>query len=239
MNTHVKISFFVLICALVAPVLTLAQWIQLNSGTSDWLKGIDCPTPDICYVVGWSPTMALKTIDGGNNWFVINSGLSSQQYFGIECLNKDTCLILNGNSEFYKTIDGGSTWTQKNAPIGNTANQIFMVNDSIGYASAGGGNYLKTTDGGETWQWLNLFLTGAVLWPVYFINEQTGFFGNQNILGNSSIFKTNDGGNNWSVSLTGAPCDFYGIDFPTDSVGYAIGSENPGCIYKTIDQGTN
>lgn len=60
---------------------------------------------------------------------------------------------------------------------------------------------------------------------------------------NGAIIKTTDYGSNWATKLTGvATNDLRAVDFPSASVGYAVGvntSNNWGLVYKTTDGGEN
>jgi hypothetical protein len=66
---------------------------------------------------------------------------------------------------------------------------------------------------------------------VFFINDQTGY-----IVGYPGcILKTNDGGINWTNSISGLQADLISVFFADTLTGYAVGSN--GTILKTIDGG--
>ena len=85
-----------------------------------------------------------------------------------------------GNAFFYKTTNGGTSWTKKS--IENSVsiynfNQISFANATHGLAISSGDVY-KTTDGGDTWTELNYFddnyiSTFSVSYPI--VNH--GFIG--------------------------------------------------------------
>lgn len=88
---------------------------------------------------------------------------------------------------------------------------------------------LVTTETYSQWVWQNPKPTGNDILNIKFINEQTGWF-----VGNcGTIFKTNDGGQNWFPILTKYTCDFTAVD-PIDEnniwiVGHGYSTERTLC----------
>jgi RHS repeat-associated protein len=55
---------------------------------------------------------------------------------------------------FYKTLDGGLTWSRVKNILGSKLQKVQMVNNTIGFAIGTDGMVLKTIDGGSTWDML-------------------------------------------------------------------------------------
>jgi len=217
-----------------------AQWTILNNtgaSTSVWFKDIFCTDNNICYIVGWGGTV-YKTIDGGNSWQLINNGIDvSGTYKNIYCLDSLKCWITGGSAKIYKTQDGGNLWQPTNVPflfsLGDGA--VFMVNDTIGYTgSNGGGYYLKTTDG-FNWSWEDVLISGIGFSSAYFFNENIGL----GVGYGPTIYKTINGGNNWSYVYTNSNTSgsINDIICVNDSICFACGDN--GLIVRTFDQGAN
>jgi len=143
-------------------------------------------------------------------------------------------------TDVLKTTDGGSTWYSCH---GGGLPDVYSYalhfpNKDTGYKAEynswyGISQVSKTTDGGETWfalfsGWNGL---GGYLYSVFFINGNKGFVVGEN----GYIFKTTDGGTNWTSITSGISNTLNKIFFATDSIGYIAGSG--GKILKTTDGG--
>ncbi|MBN8652107.1 MAG: IPT/TIG domain-containing protein [Cytophagales bacterium] len=102
-------------------------------------------------------------------------------------------------------------------PIGSNIglNSVFMVDTNVGYAGSTKGVF-KTLNGGQTWSLLPFFnvsgntqqdYTTQYLGKlnVHFSNSQTGIAFGTHIFGGEIIFKTINGGTNWSVEHLEVP----------------------------------
>jgi len=208
-----------------------AQWVQLNSGTTEDLSVVYCLSPETCFVGGWNGTM-LKTIDGGVGWNLSNNGLPSGTFTTIFCITNNTCLT----NEAYKTIDGGNTWLLKSTPMSGYSS-IEFLNDSIGYATGpGGGQMVRTTDVGETWSWVSTLYSG-ILNDVFFTDVNTGYAVGGDCVSTWVVLKTSDGGNTWPQIYSDTGWCFKDVLFVNDSTGFVTGFN--GTILKTIDSGNN
>lgn len=194
---------------------------------------------------GWgvTETQIVRTNDGGITWFnVTPPGLTETGYsVEIEVLDNSHVWVqlpdfanYPHSGMLYRTLDGGLSWTSSASPFSG-AHLAFLDADT-GWALADlgvatGSNAVavfQTTDGGETWTQKftndpNLSNAGdslplgglkAGIAPV---NVQTAFvYGVTYSSGTPYLFRTDDGGANWSqVSLPlppGAENSELGID---------------------------
>jgi photosystem II stability/assembly factor-like uncharacterized protein len=157
---------------------------------------------------GWAvgdSGIIIHTIDAGNTWTVQNSGVN---------LNLQSISFPNNNigwslswttSPPYGTVilnslDGGNSW--KNEFFNGQEvflNSIYFIDSLHGWL---GGNYsgiLYTTDGGQIWNQASIdSLSGFPIQNFVFANKNYGFAngGSTDIMG--VIYKTTDGGKNWT-----------------------------------------
>ena len=105
-----------LLILLCLPMIGLGQWQKITVNTNWNLNAVEFVNDTIGYAVGLNG-LGIKTIDGGYNWSVMNTGLSDE-LMDILFFNSDTGFILqNGGSSWgqtakvYKTTDGGNSWS--------------------------------------------------------------------------------------------------------------------------------
>lgn len=102
-------------------------------------------------------------------------------------------------------------------------------------AAGDAGTILLSNNDGATWQRVEPFT--AQKFRNVFIKDSLTFFAvasHDNGLG--EIYKTSDGGQNWTLMYTIPNRSLRDIHFPNDSVGYAVGY--PSFVAKTTDSGT-
>lgn len=122
---------------------------------------------------------------------------------------------------------------------------VTFADLNTAYITGNGPDILKSTNGGNSFADLNVsFLpANSKLSSSAFINADTGFVAGGIISSTSQsgfIYKTTDGGNSWTSSISNLPSMINSIHFPSSQVGYAIGGLNSaGIIYKTIDGGNS
>lgn len=136
------------------------------------------------------------------------------------------------------------TWSQCNVPFfKRRVDDVFMVNDTLGYAVCGDGQIVKTTDG---FNWSTIAQdTNVYCRSVEFINEQKGFVGaftkknyTQNILR-----RTTDGGTTWTDLTTSMDSlsrkGICGLAVADSNTIYGCGNyfQDSAYIIKSIDGG--
>lgn len=150
---------------------------------------------------------------------------------------------------FFSGITIAQTWQElPNAPAAQFVNDdIFFINDDIGWMVNLDGFIYKTYDGGDTWDTL-IIQPGTAFRSIGFFDALHGFAGN---LGPGSwisettdthpLYQTDNGGLTWTpvTNITGAePAGICGINIVNDSVAYAVGRyAGPTVILKTTDAG--
>ena len=116
---------------------------------------------------------------------------------------------------------------------------LYMVNDTVAWASGTEGTVLKTTDG-NTWTDVSVPEAEKLDFrDVHAFDEKNALVMNS---GNGlSIFRTSDGGSTWSIVFKEADSSYFfdGMDFNLDGIGYAYGDPIDGrmTLIESIDFG--
>jgi len=176
----------------------------------------------------------IKTTNGGFNWTNVynQSGYNMQSIFFINALT-GTGVGGNSHPNFFRTTDGGTTWSATSLPQNNGGLMAIYFPDQLtGYTAGPDTNTYKTTNGGANWNQMPYI--GFHINSIYYINTTTGWMAGQTF-SNYSIYKTTNGGNNWSFyTLSGY---LNSIRFVNDQTGWVCNSG--GAIYQSTNGGIN
>ena len=204
---------------------TQANWISkgpintpiiLSNGKKRGNGRVNCITfdpnnADIIWI--GSPAGGLwKSVDGGSNWTTKTDnlpviGISS---IAIDPTNTQNMLIVTGDADgsdtysigILKSTDGGNTWNTTglsyNISQENTVNKVIInPNNPDSVYAVTNSNIMISTDAGVNWQ--IMYGTGFRWRDIEFKpgNPSTMYAAKQ-LNGGSSIYRTIDGGANWS-----------------------------------------
>lgn len=165
-----------LLILLILPFFAHAQWYQLDSITDQSLNAVAFTDENTGYVAGENGTL-FKTTDAGESWFQLE--LNTDYNITDMCFPAvDTGYIICNKQDFnggrfkiYKTVNGGTYWTEQDSLIGSDTtgflNGIDFLDTNTGIAvgrvgtGVAGGDFwipqiLYTKNGGATWQFFNL-----------------------------------------------------------------------------------
>jgi photosystem II stability/assembly factor-like uncharacterized protein len=124
--------------------------------------------------IGSYDSKILRTNDGGSTWTTNVIAPTGYKIVDIFFLNNNIGWVIaryNGAYSsliFYKTLDGGMTWTSSTSNYGiNTDVRLFMFDESHGILSNSTNYVLETTDGGRNWTFLH-----DLSWGVDFMQYQ-------------------------------------------------------------------
>jgi len=133
-----------------------------------------------------------KTVDGGSNWQEIGS---YQNYYEIQFFNEQfgyASKLYPGR--LYKTLDGGNTWTQLLELPSGDLKTFHFISPARGIVGGSQGFLKMTLDSGRTWLPVSPLNFYSDFLDVKFYNDQVGFATGEY----NKIFRTTDGGLNWS-----------------------------------------
>lgn len=141
-----------------------------------------------------------------------------------------------------------SSWSQAEWQTLNASSQswrfedLFFVNEEVGWAVDGAGLILKTSNGGQSWT-QQMSAPNLYFRSVEFINEDIGFVATLGGSGsNAQLFKTLDGGDTWN-EITNLPQTVVGIcgmSAPDENTIYLTGTFWTGAfVMKSEDQGNS
>jgi photosystem II stability/assembly factor-like uncharacterized protein len=206
------------------------------------LYSLDFITADTGFAVGLEGRI-LKTVDGGANW-----SWYSPTYLPITGLSFPTPAVGYAAdwNYTYKTTDSGRHWTPMALTTGTVYpsqsqfHQAYFVNADTGFFVST--NILQlhtTTDGGQTWTTSNPFVySWSDAASLSFVDKLNGFMLLSSGTNVNALFRTRDGGLNWSqvwISYSG-PNYLTKANFLDTLTGFAIQSQN---LYKTTDGGVS
>ena len=210
-------------------------WNEILVG--DTLDGIYVSIAFIDENIGWLSNnngSILRTTDGGVSW-VMKKKFSSAGSM-ISAIDEYSACILHG--KLYRTLDGGENWDSvaTSIPRNYIHTDMFFSDKNNGVITMTkiGGDHVEsspvemTHDAGNTWQ-LSEYFNELGFNCVYFIDDQIGW-----IAGYNAIYKTSDGGSNWTEDDT-HDIDFVGardMYFINDNHGWIVGWNGQVLTYK-------
>jgi len=206
-----------------------------------------------------------RSSDAGLTWEFANTGIATLQVDDIEInpLDPDEVLVgfeAENSGGCYMSNDGGDTWELATDLPGTRFSQVTFGADGVMYAWSNGPSSIaqeglyKSTDGGATWSNMgpnigSLFETQIFALTASATDPDLIFIGGNNFGVNgweSVIYRSSNGGQNWTNTYIGSPDDFYSIRFlfidpnSDDLIIYTgYKSEVQGGFLKSMDGGFN
>lgn len=148
------------------------------------------------------------------------------------------------NGVIIHSSDGGNSFVVQNSPVNYYINDIFFINNRLGWIVSnefipGGSTIIKTTNGGVNWIAERFFDTTKIFRTIYFLDSLTGFLGGFG----GALYKTSDAGNSWhemeidSNEFSSFPISRF--EFANGNLGFACGGimDVAGVVWKTTDGG--
>lgn len=157
-----KFLILAALAALILPTRAAAQWELQDTGTRAEFRGLDVSGARI-WATGTGGVVATSA-DGGATWRADSiPGASNLFLVDVAALGSDTAVVLGtdfngGLSRFYRTLDGGATWTMAHEVSGAG---VFMdglafwdERRGVAFGDPADGAFmiLLTSDGGASWR---------------------------------------------------------------------------------------
>ena len=220
--------------------------VTLDSRVESSFRGLSVVNQKVVWVSGTGGTV-LRTIDGGKNWENISvPNMEKIDFRDIEGFNKNIAIVMGiaSPARFYKTTNGGQNWKlvhfDDREGVFFDGMSFWNKNDGIAFSDPVDGQHLliRTTDGSDTWHEIPKVGFPHKLNPEFgFAASGTGISvqGRKTVwLGmggvKSRVFKSEDGGMNWSVAETpvvhgGQSTGIYSVAFKNKRVGISVGGD--------------
>jgi len=208
------------------------NWVVKLYSSVTQLIDLTIVNTSIVYAVG-TPSVTnvmVKSSNLGENWSVVNTGITNSPLYSLFFKNENTGWICGGiyNSQnadaLYETTNGGVSWLNQSQNTTPYHRSIYFKDDLTGWVI--GPRAFETTNGGINWVRVNDSLSGG---KIYFANSNTGW-----ILSNY-ILKTTDGGNFWKKYQFGT-YNIRNFNFINENTGWMCGDS--GVILKTTTGGS-
>ena len=185
------------------------------TGTISWSNGTTTSIIKVSPVTNTTYTATCTLGSCSSNQSVSITVLSTPTVTASNILQCGQSVTLTANNV---PVGANIQWQKDGVAITNATNSTLVINN--------GGNYDFYS---YVLQYNNNVGSLTFGKCVIFINETTGFVGN-----NQGIFKTTDGGINWFL-VHNAGRSVNSITFLTSLIGFAVGEQ--GFVYKTINGG--
>jgi photosystem II stability/assembly factor-like uncharacterized protein len=225
------------------------EWQTVTSPVSENLTSVFFTDPLNGYIVSESGTI-ISTSDGGASWQTIT--YPDYHFTSVYFSNgMHGCIVgwqemLADSSAIFITQNGGEDWSSISHSRVNRLNDVFFVNDDMGWA-VGSKEDLNlncmcyTTDGGYSWGiQSSISVVGAELFGVSFRDENLG-----SVCGtDGAFFITNSGGSSWAMGISMPVLNLNDIYNYGMLTGCIVGDEGTALFtinnwYQYIDQTTN
>jgi photosystem II stability/assembly factor-like uncharacterized protein len=171
------------------------------------------------------------TTSGGASWVSQTVGPSSAAYLAISFVDTSLGFAVGTHSAIVRTENGGATWSTITTGDTVNYNQVLMQNFFVGWIVGDGGRLLRTLNGGLSWSSTaigdgadinGLSRRGSTQW----VSCESG-----------KILRSTNSGTSWSELDSGSRLSANWVDFPSSSVGVAVGQT--GLILRTTDAGSH
>ena len=161
------------------------------SGFGERLRSIEFINSNLGFVSGgdFQNRGVYKTTNGGNSW----AQVFDEEFVEMQFLNADVgygVARTASDGAVYKTVNGGQSW-ELLLEADDRINQLFFLDENIGYIVGDSGFMQRTTNGGETW--IEVDIPFGFYHEVAFFSEEEGYI----INGYGRIYKTTDGTSTW------------------------------------------
>jgi photosystem II stability/assembly factor-like uncharacterized protein/subtilisin-like proprotein convertase family protein len=221
-------------------------WVEVNSGTTGTLRGVDYVNPFVAFVVGdpldyfaKEKGLILRTINGGQTWTRQQSNDTTSYLTDVSFADVSNGIAVGWKGVIVHTNNGGADWVQQTSGTTNTLSAVDMLDVNNAFACGGCniigcGNtntLLHTSNGGVTWE-MQTNGTSGYWWDIDYINPTTATaVGTQ-----GRIIRTTNAGLSWFPQTGGGNLNLSGVRFTDVNNGIAISSQGP--VLRTTDAGT-
>lgn len=225
------------------------SWKKLHVGLDVGLYSMAFISPQNGYIAG-QQGLVFSTTDAGETWKNLCGGIPDNindvRFYTAE-KGVAVSSVSKGGSQIggiYTTTDGGVSW-KKSISIPDTALRTLEVISENNWVAGGDRGYiLRTTNAGQSW----LGSTTAAFYSnrgIAFPSPLIGFVSARTDPQGGKIFKTIDGGINWTTLVANADDEYWNVAFRDSlngivaGVTYDLSFNAHGLIVTTSDGGNS
>jgi photosystem II stability/assembly factor-like uncharacterized protein len=206
---------------------------------------------DVCFInhkVGWacgSGGLILKSTDGGKNWSEQDTP-TEDDLDEIQFIDAEIGWAAGGKGEVLRTTDGGRHWTSHRIDVQGELLVLSFRDNLSGWLIGHENQAYESTDGGVSWKsraeelarlavgpsgWYQAYFqavkffgpkVGFIAAYVKFESESKGGADNTDIVEESVVFKTEDGGRSWRVLVSQKALMMNGAEFVSENIIWMI-----------------
>lgn len=207
------------------------SWATQVSTTSFSLRSVWFTSSQVGYAAGYGGTI-MRTQNAGASWSRITTLAASENLNDICFADSQHGWAVGANGVIARTADGGATWA-KSFPTSQELQSVSFCDTTNGWAVGQGGVIVGTRDGGRSWYVVQPSVTATGLYSVWRRSDTEAWAGGA--AGVNPVTVATPDSLQWNLGTFGALNSIRGIMMGNSLIGYAVGTNGPGLILKTID----
>jgi photosystem II stability/assembly factor-like uncharacterized protein len=176
----------------------------------------------------------MHTTNAGGAWSRDTSVSASENLNDVFFADARHGWVVGTNGAILHTRDGGVTWSKQN-PTANTLESVAFSDTADGWAVGQGGVILGTHDGGASWYVVQPAITALALKAVWRRSNTLAWAGGGT--GAFAFTTATADSLQWNLGTFGASNQIEGLQFLDDQLGFAVGSNGNGVVFRTQDGG--
>jgi photosystem II stability/assembly factor-like uncharacterized protein len=208
------------------------SWTTQVSNTGVALNGVWFTSATEGWAVGAGGTV-VHTTDAGTTWSVVPAN-ASEILNDVWFATPDTGWVVGKGGVVLRTFDRGASW-QRQTPTAFDLNSVSFSGTQDGWAVGAAGVILGTHDRGLTWYIVQPAITGQPLNAVWRRSATAAWAAGQ--AGVTPRNVANADSSAWELDNAGASYTLTGVCYPTDMIGYAVGTNGGNVATLRTDDG--
>lgn len=199
---------------------TGSSWPAEVSGTAQSLRSVSLIDSTNGFAVGATGTVVRRTTAGGATWVAVTSA-GANLLTGVSAVNTNVVFVAGGGGSLYRSENAGSTWTAATGSCSYNYQDIVATDINTAFAVAYGGRVVKLVWNGATLACTDLGVQNIAEDLRGVATDGTWVYV-AGVLG--TLFRSNDGGANWSRLRSGTGVELGGVSAPSDGSVWVAGS---------------
>jgi photosystem II stability/assembly factor-like uncharacterized protein len=172
------------------------SWSLANTPGNAWLTGSYAIGPNVMVACGLDGAI-WRTANQGTHWLTQNSGTNSW-LLDAHFLDSQIGYVCGTSDMLLRTQNGGQNWARIPSPANGTYHSVWNFSRDTVFLATAAGFVLRTYNSGDTWT--NFLLGTRALRRFHFQSNLLGW-----VVGDRSIFSTQNGGDSWQNEIWDAP----------------------------------